>query len=248
MLKFTKKKTALAVMTACLAILATGCFEISGNDMSGLGTDAFGGKYAAVRDPDGQHLESCSYPADPGCMSNGTRVAYDAVGPNGENALRGRELIWADIADTAVCGTVINGQPEYGFVGYGPFTPSTTNCLDRVIEEITDDQSDPNDDSSWVCVSGNSCHAAYGTVAAGTDPQDVPRTNWLRHFFDVGTLGITVARQNAQDWVWAMRDFYAVIITDPSLSGPNATGHPACVQMADNPTSGAKIKLGRWCI
>lgn len=249
----SSRKRALAAVGA-VALLATACFEWGPNDLSGLGTDGLGGHYAVVRDVDGQHIESCTYNVDPGCYSqdnqgNGFRIAYDAVGPNGENTVRGRELAVVDINDTAQpCGaTDSNGQPGAGWPGYGGFTPSTTACLDYVISEITDDPNDPNDDSSYVCASGNSCHDAYGSTAAGTDPKDATRTAWLRHFFDVGTIGLTAARANAQDWVWAMRDFYIVIITDPSISGVQATGHAGCIQMADNPASGAKIKLGRWC-
>lgn len=251
----TNRHKVVALAMAIVA-LAAGCFELDSNDMSGLGADSVGGYYAVIRDTDGQHNEPCTYNVDPGCFQqdnngNGFRIAYDAVGPNGENVYRGRELPMVDINDTAgPCGATdpVTGQPGAGWPGFGGFTPSTTACIDYVISEVTDDPSDPNDDSSYVCANGgNSCHDAFGTTAAGTDPKDTARTNWIRHFFDVSTLGLATARYNAQRWIWAMRDFYLVIITDPSISGMQATGHAGCIQMADNPASGDKIKLGRWC-
>jgi hypothetical protein len=218
------KRRGAALIVSAIAIVATGCHELEA------GTDI-------ARQPDG--LGQGGY----------SGVIRD-LDPPGQNTFKGREDIWADIDNLCNAAGSPNlgpgGAPGAGYPGYGGFSPPTSGCVTAMIGAIQDDPADPNDEASWVCQSGRSCHAAYGTVSAGTGTADMAFTTWYRAFFTNTTQG----RHNMERLIEDARDFYVLTITDPNLPPNQATGPAGCIAITDAGQAGLggeHIALRRQC-
>jgi hypothetical protein len=266
----------LAALSALLIAAAAGCWNTNivldhawfDQPTSGPGGTSLSSTH--LYDADGTHLEACNYGTDFACgppqtgFPNGARLAYDAVGPNGENNRKGREGPYTTLtaADTPCTATDANGQPGHGWVGYGGFTPPTDACVDWFQGEITDDPNDSNtDEPMWRICAYPPTSGSPPTTASGANPRDcqpngtgtlasTSPTNintWVRAQFTGGTG--TQGRANVIEFIYAVRDFYVALIHDPQISGAQADGHPGCISIYDFTPSGGttRVRLQRLC-